>query len=107
MHPPYWEPRCGEIASGNDAHRIIRRERNAVLIRELLQISGEASECIIGLSKAKQYATARFAARGAVDALHARDRVAGEQPADVDHFVGLHGAQNALQSARARPLLDN
>ena len=39
--------------------------------------------------------------------LHLRNRAAGKQAADVEHFVGLTLSENALQAARAGPLLDD
>src|ERR1700735_235264 len=107
MRPLRWHRRRGKKTTRHQRSGKIGVNRNFVRIRELLQIRSETCRRAVCLLHADENAAARLATRSTTHTSHPRYGTAGKKPADVNHFVGFHRAQNALKATSARPLLND
>ena len=107
MRPIRRQGRHGQVAIRQEIRGVIASEDNFRGIGELFELGAEGSEGAIGFFHADEDATAGFAAGGVTHGGHIGNWAAGQQAANVDHFVGVRRGEDALQSAGAGTLLDD
>src|ERR1700722_3866310 len=107
MGPGGRKRRHGQITRWKNSSGVIRSERNFGRVSRLFELGSKSIERTVRFLDADQDAAARLAPGRSMHGGHFRDRPAGRQPSDVDHFVGADLGEDALQSTPASSLLNH